>query len=205
MHIDLSTLSKRQIHQLMIQSIIPRPVAWVLSDNGNATYNLAPFSYFSGISSDPPLLMLSVGHKPDGSRKDTWVNVLQREDFVVHIAPRDLAEKVTETSVALPHGESELDVTGLQTTEMPGSRLPRVVGPRIALACTKFQILEIGNGPQGLIFGQIQHVYVDDDVVREQGDKLHIDASKVHPVARLGGDDYGFLGDTQTVPRPGTG
>lgn len=202
MQLDFAVLSKREIYQVMVQCIIPRPVAWVLSDNGNGTYNFAPFSYFCGVSSDPPLLMMSVGRKPDGSKKDTWTNVLEREDFVVHIAPRELAETVTQTAATLPHGESELERTHLQTVAMEGNRLPRVVGPRVALACRKFQVLEIGNGPVGLLFGEIHHVYLDDGVVREEGNKLVVDASKVDPVSRLGGDDYAFLGDILTVPRP---
>lgn len=202
MDLDLSSLSKGEIHRLLTQCILPRPVAWVLSDNGNGTYNLAPFSYFSGLSSAPPLLLISVGRKPGGARKDTWVNVVERDDFVVHIPPRELAEAVTQTSATLPHGESELDLTGLATVPMEGSRLPRVVGPKIALACRKYQVIEVGDGPQGLILGEIRRLHLDDDVARREGESLLIDPLKVNPVARLGGNDYGFLGDILTVPRP---
>lgn len=202
MHIDISRLDKRQAYRLMIQSIVPRPVAWVLSDNGNGTFNVAPFSYFNGICSSPPLLMISVGKKPGGSKKDTWTNILERDDFVVHIASRALAESVTKTSAALAHGESELDLAGLKTTPLEGSRLPRLVGPKIAFACRKHRILELGDGPQGVIFGQMLHAFVDEEVARQEGDELVIDALKLDPIARLGGDDYGFLGDTVTVPRP---
>ena len=85
MYLDLSQLSASQVYFTMTQTLIPRPIAWVLSDNGNDSLNLAPFSYFNAVSSDPPLIMLSVGFKPDGTHKDTAINIEQRKDFIVHL------------------------------------------------------------------------------------------------------------------------
>lgn len=202
MQIDLSELSRNQVYYTFIQTLIPRPVAWVLSDNGNDSYNLAPFSYFSGVSSNPPTLMLSVGLKPDGTRKDTWVNIAEREDFVVHIAHRELATHVTATSAGLQHGESELDAQGLETVDFPGSRIPRLKVARIAYACEKYEIHEVGETPQGLIIGRVKQLYIDDAVGQSVDGKLTVDPKKVDPIARIGGNDYALFGETITVPRP---
>ncbi len=86
MIIDLGKLGSSDIHGVMTQVIIPRPIAWVLSDNGNGTWNFAPFSFFNGICSDPPLVMISVERRPCGAKKDTWVNIEERSDFVTHVA-----------------------------------------------------------------------------------------------------------------------
>ncbi len=140
MYIDLSELSPNQVYYSMIQTLVPRPVAWVLSDNGTrsasgaASYNLAPFSYFTGISSKPPTIMISVGKKPDGSFKDTRVNIEARGQFVVHIAHRELAPSVTESSRTLAHGESELDRLDLDLADFADFRLPRIAGCRVAMA-----------------------------------------------------------------------
>ncbi len=75
---DFSALPPPDCYRLMIQAVVPRPVAWVLSDNGDGSLNLAPFSFFTAISSDPPLLMFSAGKKPDGTPKDTLHNVEER-------------------------------------------------------------------------------------------------------------------------------
>src|SRR5512135_430194 len=109
MLLDSRQLSEGQLYHTMIQTIIPRPVAWVLTDNGDGGYNLAPFSFFNGIASDPPLLFVSVGSKEDGSPKDTWKNIEERDLFVVHIPHREEAREVSETSIDLPHTRSELE------------------------------------------------------------------------------------------------
>ena len=78
MEIDLDSLSANGVYHTLTRTVIPRPVAWVLSENAGGDYNLAPFSYFNAICSDPPLIMISVGKKPDGSSKDTRVNITAR-------------------------------------------------------------------------------------------------------------------------------
>ena len=109
MLIDFEDMDPKDAYHILTQTVIPRPVAWVLSENPDGDYNLAPFSFFTPITSNPPLLMISVGKKPaEGVSKDTRVNIEARKNFVVHIAHRDLAAAVTESSRTLPHGESEL-------------------------------------------------------------------------------------------------
>ena len=203
MYIDLSTLSENQVYHSMIQTIIPRPVAWVLSENENLSFNLAPFSYFTGVSSRPPIIMLSVGKKPDGSLKDTRVNIEARSHFVVHIAHQQLAADVTESSRILPLGESELDRAGLQTKPFEGFSLPRLKDCRIALACECHSIQEMGEVPQSLIFGRVKCIFIDDSVgsVDEQG-RLKVDAAAVDPIGRLGGDEYTSFGTVYSIPRP---
>ena len=202
MDVLFSKLSPSQVYHCMIQLIVPRPVAWVLSDSGGECWNLAPFSYFNGISSAPPLCMLSIGHKPDGARKDTWINIDERDEFVVHISSPPLAEDVSRSAAALPHGASEVDAGGLQLAAFPGQRLPRVVGPKAALFCRKHRIVELGDGPQGVIFGEIQAAWLDDAIAANDGSRLRVDAQELDPLARLGGDDYAGLGEVFTVARP---
>jgi len=79
MELDISSLSPNQVYHTLIQSIVPRPIAWVLSENSDKSHNLAPFSYFTAVSSDPALLMFSLGKRPDNNaRKDTLVNITER-------------------------------------------------------------------------------------------------------------------------------
>ena len=207
MQIDFGSISPNQRYFTMTQTVIPRPVAWVLSDNGgdngNYSYNLAPFSYFNAICSDPPLLVLSVGKKPGGEKKDSIVNIAERGKFVVHIPHWELAESVTETSRTLVHGDSELDRVDLSLIDFPGFDLPRIAECRVAYACELYQLQEVGSVPQTLIFGEIKQLYLDDTVVRQdEKGRLTVDALKVDPLSRLGGADYGRLGEIKSVPRP---
>lgn len=203
MYIDLSTLSANQVYYSMIQTIIPRPVAWVLSENENSSFNLAPFSYFTAVSSRPPIIMLSVGKKPDGSYKDTRMNIEARSHFVVHIAHEDMVVDVTESSRNLPLGDSELDRAGLKTQVFENFPLPRLADCRIALACECHSIQELGEVPQSLVFGQVKSIFVDDTVGHiDANGHLNVDAAAVQPIARLGGDEYATFGKVISVPRP---
>ncbi|AXN30301.1 flavin reductase family protein [Vibrio coralliilyticus] len=202
MNIDASTLAPTQIYHLMTQTVIPRPIAWVLTESGEADYNLAPFSYFTPVSSNPPLLMFSVGKKPTGEIKDTTRNVLETGRMVVHIANADLAEQVTQTSATLPHGESEVALAALELIDFEGFELPRIKDCPIAFGCKLFEVKEVGETPQSLIFAQIEDIYIAPEVIGDNQERLVVDALKVNPLSRLGGSQYANLDQTFTVARP---
>ncbi len=203
MYIDLTELSPDQVYVNLIQTVIPRPIAWVLSENSHGRYNLAPFSYFNAVCSDPPLIMLSVGIQPAGGFKDTRRNIEARKDFVVHIAHLEMLEALNQSSATLPPEVSEVDQLGLATEPFPGSRLPRLADCRIAFACECYEIKEIGGAPQSLIFGLVKGVYVDDAAMGQDAKgrpKIHAD--RVNPVGRLGVNEYVTFGEIVTLARP---
>ena len=204
MFIDFEGMDPVDIYQVMTQTVIPRPVAWVLSENPAGDYNLAPFSFFTPITSNPPLIMFSVGRKPtDNAFKDTRVNIEARKDFVVHIAHRDLAKAMTATSRTLPHGESELAELGLELTPFEGSRLPRLKDCHVALACELSEIKEVGAAPQSLVFGLVKGVFVADPATyQDEKGRLRVDGAAVDPIGRLGGSEYVTFGEVLKVPRP---
>ncbi|KJY83368.1 protein/domain typically associated with flavoprotein oxygenase, DIM6/NTAB family protein [Vibrio galatheae] len=202
MNIELSTLAPTQIYHLMTQTVIPRPIAWVLTDSEQGNYNLAPFSYFTPISSNPPLLMFSVGKKPTGEIKDTTRNVLETGRMVVHIAHQDSAPEVTQTAATLVHGDSEVEAAELELVDFDGFDLPRVKACPIAFACKLYEVKEIGETPQSLIFAEIEKAYIDPDVIGERSDRLVIDALKVNPLSRLGGSQYATIDNVFSVARP---
>lgn len=202
MILDLENLPTSQIYHTLIQTIIPRPIAWVLSENANGTHNLAPFSYFNGVSSEPPIVSISVGRKEDGSQKDTWNNIENRGHFVIHIPHRDMADPVTQSATTLPQGESEIDFLKLETESVVNWPLPRLRQGRVAFLCERFAIHAIGKGPQGLILGRVTTVYLDEAITQSENRQLKIDANAMDPIARLGGNDYTTLGETISIERP---
>lgn len=191
--INASDCSSKQMYHLMTQLIIPRPIAWVLTQNTNQTLNLAPFSYFNGISSDPPLLMLSVGKKTDGQKKDTWMNIDNSGQFVVHIASTDLIKPVSETSEALDYGQSEIEKNNIRTTPVENWPLPRIESAKAAFLCTKYKIIEIGSKPQALILGEIKSIWLDDAILEIKDEHFLVDAASLNPLSRLGKDQYGSI------------
>jgi flavin reductase (DIM6/NTAB) family NADH-FMN oxidoreductase RutF len=202
MLIESNQFDRDQIYFLLIQLVIPRPIAWVLSDNGNATYNLAPFSFFNAITSNPPILMLSVSWKDENIRKDTWVNISERNHFVVHIPSVDQVHDVSNSSIVFPHGVSEIDQFHIPVAEVKGWPLPRVKSAKVAFLCEKYAIHEIGSDPQALIFGKINGIWIDDEAVSQTKNRLSVDPVKIDPLLRLGGNHYAKLGEILTVQRP---
>lgn len=203
MKLDFKTLSPNQCYGAMIQTIVPRPIAWVLSDNGDGSFNVAPFSFFTGICSDPPLLMLSVGKKDEAEEKDTRVNIRERRNFVLHIASTRHIDQVNKTSATLAHGESEIDVANLELISIDGFPLPRIVGCDVAFACELYRIDEIGSVPQAVIYGEIQSIIVDDKlIVPHPKGYFQVDSTILDPLSRLGGNNYGSLGGVLVANRP---
>ncbi|MDO3722057.1 flavin reductase family protein [Marinobacter sp. chi1] len=204
MYIDFEGMKPADIYHALTQTAIPRPIAWVLSENPDGDFNLAPFSFFTPITSNPPLVMISVGRKPtDQSFKDTRVNIESRKEFVLHIAHRGLAQAVTESSRTLPHGESELSNLELELTDFEGFRLPRLRDCPVAMACELYEIKEIGAGPQSLVFGLVKKVFVADQAVQtDEKERTVFDAASIDPLGRLGGSEYVTFGEVIKIPRP---
>lgn len=207
MHIDFAALAAAQRYHLMTQVIVPRPIAWVLSDNGMPnsppSYNLAPFSYFNAISSEPALIVLSIGEKPSGEIKDTRRNILDRKDCVIHIPSVDDAREVSESAVTLAHGESEIEKLHLSLVNQIGWRLPRLAQCKIAMACTLYDYKEIGPAKQGVIFCEIKKIHIDDSVVTcDQKQRIRVDAQAISPLSRLGSNEYATFGQVFQINRP---
>ena len=212
MIIDFTNLTPNECYFAMVQAIVPRPIAWVLSLNSlnihsqKPSFNLAPFSFFTGICSDPPLLMFSVGKKTEGDEggrvKDTCANIRSHKRFVVHIANTPLLGPVNASAATLNYGVSEVEQLNLATVPFAGFALPRLKDCPIALACELYRLDEIGNTPQAVIYGQIVAMYVDDALLQQNISRLVIDSKALDPLMRLGGSSYGALGETLTANRP---
>jgi len=199
MHIDMTSLNPTQVYATMTQTIVPRPVAWILTENDGGDYNLAPFSYFNALSSDPPMVVISVGLKPDGGIKDTRHNLEQRQQCVIHIAHREMAASMTASSATLPH--SEVTELGLATAEMPGSSLPRLADCRIAYAAKHVDTKMIKS--QWIAFMELTDLYLADSVIAEdKKGRLKVLADRVDPIGRLGGGEYVMAGEIVNIDRP---
>lgn len=203
MHLNFSDYSANQRYHLMTQTIIPRPIAWALTDSGNGSLNLAPFSYFTAVSSEPAILMLSVGKKPNGDKKDTLVNITNNKKIVIHIASEHDAQLVTQTAQTLAHGESELTQSNIKTTDFNGFSLPRLSNCDIAYGCELYEIKELGETPQSLIFVEVKQIYLNDEVIElDEKQRVKVHADKIKPLARLGGGEYASITAPFTMERP---
>lgn len=203
MQLNFNDFTPLQIYHLMTQTIIPRPIAWILTDSGDKNYNLAPFSYFTAVSSAPPILMFSAGKKPNGDIKDTVQNIKNTKRCVVHIASESDADLVTQTAATLAHGESEVSTNNIALTDFTGFELPRIQHCDIAYGCELFEIKELGDTPQNLVFLKINTLYLGDEVVElDAKERIKVHADKVAPLGRLGSGEYAGISAPFAKQRP---
>lgn len=188
MIISTAELSPSSTYHLLTQTVIPRPIAWVLSKNQSEdSYNLAPFSYFTAVASDPALLLLSIAAKDkENTPKDSLINILNNTPFVIHLASSLQMQAVQDTATPLPYGDSELNLTQEQLVDFEGLPLKRLQQAPIAFACKHYAHQTIGNQPQHLVFAEVTHCYVADTAFSSDGKKITIDPNEINPLARLG-------------------
>lgn len=196
-HLDFSKLHPRDAYAWMTSTILPRPIAWVSTLSADGKNNLAPFSFFQGITANPPTLMFVPVNTREGSPKDTLRNIEATREFVVNVVPFALAEKMNATAALLPYGESEFAAFGIESSPSARVKPPRVAASPVAFECVLHSITRIGEGPlaANVVFGSILGLHVEETVLSEKGMP---DAEKLDLVGRLGGEDY-----TRTTERFG--
>lgn len=210
MLINFEQLSSLERYHIMTQTVIPRPIAWVLSENTanktkteEASYNLAPFSYFNAICSEPPLLMISVAKQLNNDQKDTSTNLAMGEHCVVHIPSSVHAKEVTQSAATMDYGVSEVDALNLALQQESGFSLPRLVICKIAFMCEVYDRKIIGQSEQNLIFLKINKTFVSDELTSQDAKgRLLINAAKADPLARLGANQYSSISGVLDLKRP---
>ena len=200
MRFDPREAGKKATYFKMIECIVPRPIAWVSSLSSDGTRNLAPFSFFTGISSAPPTLLFCAGNRRGGVPKDTPKNIQETGEFVVNVVPEAFTQKMVQTSAAHSADTDEFHFAGVDAQPSERVSVPRVMGSPIAFECTLRQIVELsdqGRVSSRIIIGNIELIHVDDSVLDEDG---RIDHRKTRLVSRMGGAGYATIGELFDVP-----
>lgn len=194
MKIDSADLGAEKAYRLLTGIVVPRPIAWVTSLSHAGVVNLAPFSAFTFVSPKPPMLAISVGRKA-GVYKDTARNILDREEYVIHIADSPLMSAVHDSSAEHPPEVSEVEVLGLETTASDYIAVPRLTAAPIAMECRFRQCLEFGETRSRLIVGEVIAFHIKDELFAN--DK--IETASLDPIARIAGPRYARLGEIVTL------
>jgi flavin reductase (DIM6/NTAB) family NADH-FMN oxidoreductase RutF len=189
MEINVMELEPRHAHDLLTSIIIPRPIAWVSSINKDGKTNLAPFSFFTGVSWSPPILAFSVVNRADGTMKDTAINIREVPEFVVNIVSVDLLSTMEYSAKPIPYGTDETSITDIHWLPSKTIKPHQVQEAKIAFECTLDRIVTVSEGPNAgnLILGRIQLVHVRDDLLKNgrEVDWLGLDV-----LGRLSGNRY---------------
>lgn len=200
MQLDFSALTPAERYRWLTSTVTPRPIAWVSTRSREGISNLAPFSFFQVISSDPPTLLINVGLK-DGMPKDTARNAQDTGELVVQLVGAEQAEAMNASAAALPHGISEFEHCGIDSEPAQLMNVSRVCAAPIAFECRVAQILPYpAESPNcQLIFAEVLLAHVDDKVLNERG---RIDPARLDLVGRLGGISYTYTRQRFEMIRP---
>jgi flavin reductase (DIM6/NTAB) family NADH-FMN oxidoreductase RutF len=191
MFVDFSTLSSVESYALMSTLIAPRPIAWVSTISADGITNLAPFSYFQGVTSSPPTLMFVPANDRHGIKKDTVRNIESVPEFVVNLLSPDLIPIADKTATRHPYGISEFELYGIATTPSIAIAPPRVSLAPVAFECRLDRIVVIGEGPlaANVVFGRILAAHLNDQYL---GPDATLSRRLCPFVARAGSDYYSF-------------
>jgi flavin reductase (DIM6/NTAB) family NADH-FMN oxidoreductase RutF len=209
MIVSPSDISHSELYNLMINSVVPRPIAWVSTMSASGDLNLAPFSFFNAVCADPPLLAFAPGLRPSkhqsslGVAKDTLRNVRETKEFVINTVTYELREGMNLTSGDYDPSINEFDFAKVTREPSKIVRPPRVAESPVSFECKLHQILDFSPSPTGssLVIGQIVAIHINDAHLKGG----HLDRNSLDLIGRMGGMQYTKTRERFEMVRPKVG
>ena len=200
MTVDPGSANAQDIYKLLIGAIVPRPIAFVASVSADGVRNLAPFSFFTAVSANPPVICFCPMVTGQGGNKDTLNNIRATGEFTVNVVSEEIAERMNITSGAYPPEVDEFEKSGLTPLASDLIGPPRVAESRVNMECKLFRIVDVSAKPLGgsLVLGEVLRFHVDDALI----DRFRIDPDLLHAVGRMGGPTYTRTRDRFDLERP---
>jgi flavin reductase (DIM6/NTAB) family NADH-FMN oxidoreductase RutF len=203
---DPARESVQNVYKLMIGSIVPRPIAFVSSLDTRGIRNLAPFSFFTGVSADPPVILFCPTVRPEdpgrglATHKDTLLNVIATREFVVNVVTEGIAERMNLTSAQVPPDVDEFELAGLTPEPSEVVKPPRVAESPVQMECRLRQTIEVSDRPSGgtIVLGEVVRFHVNEALM----EKFRIDPEKLAAIGRMGGSTYVRTRDRFDLKRP---
>ena len=192
---DPKSLPTREVYRFLISAVVPRPIAFVSTVSAAGRTNLAPFSYFNAIASEPPLVTIAISDRTDDP-KDTLRNIRETHEFVANVVSEPLLDAMVQTAGEWPRETSEFERSGLTPAPSERVRAPYVAESPLQLECVLHREIPLGNSI--LVVGEVILGRVRDDVIVEG----RVDPEKLAPMGRLGGELYASLGPVLKRARP---
>lgn len=202
MYFDPQCIPQKDRYKLTTGSIVPRPIAWVSSMDRAGNLNLAPYSFFTCVSTDPLILLFAPQSPEAGVQKDSYHNVLEVGEFVINIVDEETAAAMSKSAASLPRGESEFAYAGVTPAASEKIAVPRVAEAPVAFECSLQQVVTFNSAKKGggaAVFGLVETIYVREDVYHAE--KGYIMLEKLRPIGRLSGNGYVHVHDVFELAR----
>lgn len=205
MELDVRELQPIERYKLLIGGIVPRPIALVSTVSVDGTPNVAPFSFFCGVGSDPMTLLICPANQPDGAEKDTLRNAKPvaeggQGEFVVNASVDRYIGQVAGAAEPLAYGDSEFDLVSLTPAPSASVAPPRVAESPLCFECRTVEVVRTAEGRPSagnVVIAEVVHVYADDALLNE---RFHVDRVGLDAVGRMGGTTYCWTRDCFDLP-----
>jgi flavin reductase (DIM6/NTAB) family NADH-FMN oxidoreductase RutF len=193
-------LKRSEKYSLLTSCVVPRPIAFVSTVGESGVSNVAPFSFFTPVCYDPPILCVSIGWRAGGQKKDTLRNIEQSRQFVVNVVDEALAGAMNAASFDFPPEVSEFRAAGLTERDAETVSAPLVAEAPVSLECALVDIIRFGppRGESAAVFGEVVWIHCRDDLWVDG----RLDPRRLRPIGRLGGDFYCRAGEVFEMKRP---
>ena len=195
--IDGDSLDTETAYRLLVGCVVPRPIAWITSVNGDGLVNAAPFSSYNYVATSPPMLAVNIATRPGtGATKDTARNIALTREFVVNVATQQDMELMHRTAMEFGPDVSEPQALGIPLLPSRHVAPPRIASSPVQMECRLDQIVTLGRGINTLFIGEVVAFHLSPQVY----DGKRVDSVAMQPLARLGGPFYAALGDIFNRP-----
>ncbi|MGC9271282.1 flavin reductase family protein [Acidiphilium sp.] len=197
---DFTELAPLDQYKLLASTVVPRPIAWVVSLNAAGHLNAAPFSFFNVFGAGPPILCIGIGARKPGDIKDTGENIRTTGEFVVNLVAQTNAAAMNITAIDFGPEIDELAEAGLTTLPSVKIKPPRIAESPVAMECKLHSIIEFGPD-RAMVIGEVLAMHVRDDAVLDPV-RCHIDTPRLDLIGRMhGGGWYSTTNDRFDLPR----
>jgi flavin reductase (DIM6/NTAB) family NADH-FMN oxidoreductase RutF len=185
MLLEMAALDGAQRYKLLTSTITPRPIAWVVTQDGSGHVNLAPFSCFNLMGYTPPVLAIGIQAREDGSVKDTLANVAATRELAVNLVTASDTETMVRTAANFPEGADEAAMAGVALLPSTHIAPPRIASAPVSFECRLFDLVEAGP-QQAIVVAEILTMHIDDRCLID-ADRCHVDTPALDLVARMHG------------------
>jgi flavin reductase (DIM6/NTAB) family NADH-FMN oxidoreductase RutF len=182
---DFARISASDGYKLLVSTVTPRPIAWVVSQNSAGRLNAAPFSFFNALAGDPPIIGVSMGSHQPGHPKDSRNNIRETRQFVVNLVSEENAESMNVTAIEFDPSVNELLQARLETVPSLYVKTPRIAASPVAMECELMQIVDLG-AYNGLVIGRVLAMHIRDEMVIDAA-KCYVDTPKLKLIGRMHG------------------
>ena len=197
---DLAGLDAQNAYKLLVSTVVPRPIAWITTQDLDGSVNAAPFSFFNAVSGDPPVVAIGIGGRAPGDVKDTGGNIRRTGQFVVNMVSDALAEKMNITAIDFDKSVNELTEAGLTAAASAKVRPPRIAESPVSFECERLVIVEVGVD-RAVVLGRVVAIHIKDEYVLDPA-RCYVDTPKLDLIGRMhGGGWYSRTRDRFELPR----